>query len=101
MTGDELFFFFFFCCFVSTTFLLERTRRSRSLASRCWAPSRRCPPGDFVDSGFGFWGPCGVLLPLGGWVPLLCFPGVFPKVLGWEGGAFFSLLPLASCVFLS
>ena len=45
----------------------------------------------------------GVFLLLGGWVPLLRFPGVFPALLGWVGGRFgfcVFLLSLASCIFL-
>ena len=45
-------------------------------------------------------GPCGVSFFWVGWVPLPCFPGVFPMVLGWVGARFFCfscyLLLLAS-----
>ena len=72
-------FFFFFCCFVSTTFFAQAGRGDHAH----WLPDAGFPPegaspSDFVDSVFGFLGPCGVLLPLGGLGPLAVFSRFFP-----------------------
>ena len=99
MTGDELFFFLLLCF---DDFFARAGRGDHAP----WLPDagllpEGASPGDFVDSVFGFLGPCGVLLPLGGLGPLAVFSRCFPQGSWVGGGAFFSLLPLASCVFLS
>ena len=44
---------------------------------------------------------CGFFFLWVGWVPLAAFSLWFPRVSWVGGGEFFSLLPLASCIFLS
>ena len=91
---------FFFGCFVSTTLFARAGCGDQDL--RLPVAGHRlegASPGDFVDSVSGFFrGFVAFCFLWVGWVPLLCFSGVFPEVLGWEGGRFFLcyLLHLAS-----